>query len=259
MIARRPRHTAAALTCLLLICGTFGCVRDEIVRQPAAPPPATGEVATSENDSGGEARSGDSGEQTTAASNKTPSTVDGNFRPLAGKVKFKRDDGSTAFSYKPADDGAKLVDGDEKELARFNVKEARLKVKRPDDSEAGNIRISTDRLKIENPAGDKLFELQRQADGDWKLDNAEEQLVYRLKLRDYGIEIEDADDNSLFKVKLKDGKLSVRDPSENTVLSTKDKFPTLAAAAMMLEKIEDEALRHGVAVVIALEIGGVKP
>jgi hypothetical protein len=181
------------------------------------------------------------------------------FKPLSGKVKFKTGNDETAFSFKPADDGAKLVDGDEKELARFNVAPARLKVKNPDDSEAGNIRITMDRLKVDDPQGGKMFELQRQPDGDWKLDDKDENLVYKIKRRDYGYELEAPDETSLFKIKLKKGKLSIRDSQDNTVYSTKDSFPQLSAAVIMMEEIKSQPLRAGLAVAIALQIDGLAP
>ncbi len=181
------------------------------------------------------------------------------FQPLADKVKFKLGNDKTAYSFKPADGGAKWVDGDEKELARFRVYADRIKVKNPDDSEAGNIRISPTRLKVEGANGEKLCELQRQSDGDWKLDDADEQLVYRIKVRDYGFEIESPDDKSLFKIKKKGDKISVRNPAEETILSTKDDVPLLAVAVLMLEKVENKSLRGAMAMSFALQVGGLKP
>ena len=52
---------------------------------------------------------------------------------LSTKLKFKTDSGATAFSIKPQDDGGKLVDGKENELARFNLSGDKMKIKDPSD------------------------------------------------------------------------------------------------------------------------------
>lgn len=158
---------------------------------------------------------------------------------LREKIKFKSDDGKTAFSIKPQDDGAKLVDADEMELARFNVDGNKLKIKAPDDEVMGYIVAADGQYKIKNAQQDvELWELQRQDDGDWKLKDGQETLIYKIKVRDYGFEIEDADEVSRFKVKLKDGKSSLRDASDKTVFSTHDSLPTIAVACLGCEAIE---------------------
>ena len=48
---------------------------------------------------------------------------------LTAKIKFKSGDGNTVCSVKPQDDGAKLVDASEKEIARFKLSDSKLKVK----------------------------------------------------------------------------------------------------------------------------------
>ena len=274
----RPINLAAAVALALSLGTLLGCVHDEVkpgAPAAAAPQNAPAKTAThAANDDGSASGGGTSAAENRpadTASEKTAEAGDAStttealndqqavFTPLAAKVKFKTDGGATIISFKAASDGAKAIDGDDSEFARFNVRTARVKVKKPDDSEAGNIRITATRLKIENPQDEKLFELQRQDDGDWKLDDANEKLVYRIKKREYGYEIEDANEESLYKIKLKDGKLSIRDAGDKTVMATKDPFPPLAAAALVLDQIQDAPLRYGIAVAFALEVDGLKP
>lgn len=169
------------------------------------------------------------------------------------KIKFKADGGETAFSLKRADDGAKLVDGSEAELARYSLKENKLKIKAPDDSVTGYVIALDGYLKIEN--GDQtveLFKLQRQDDGDWKLERGDGTFLSRVKKRDYGFEIENEADESLGKIKLKDGKTSIRDAGDKTLLYTKDPVATMAVACLALDEIESQELRAGLMAMMIL-------
>ncbi|MEO2010175.1 MAG: hypothetical protein ABGX22_15985 [Pirellulaceae bacterium] len=175
---------------------------------------------------------------------------------LSAKIKFKTENGDTAFSLKPQDDGAKLVDADERELARFNLSGSKLKVKDANDLVLGYIVASAGKYKIKNASqGVELWKLQRQDDGDWKLEDEKDQLIYKIKKREYGFEIEDATETSLFKVKLKDGKSSLRDTSDHTVFSTKDQVPTIAVSCLGFETIESLPLRSALMTMLIIDAG----
>ncbi len=175
---------------------------------------------------------------------------------LSAKIKFKKENGDTAFSIKPQDDGAKLVDADEQELARFNLSGSKLKVKDPDDTVLGYVIASAGRYKIEDANQEvELWKLQQQEDGDWKLEDGQDQLIYKIKKREYGFEIEDATDNSLFKAKLKEGKTSLRNASEQTVYSTKDQVPTIAVTCLGFEKIDSLPLRTALMTMLIFDDG----
>ncbi len=166
--------------------------------------------------------------------------------PLSGKIKFKTGDGDTAFSLKPEEDGAKLVNADERELARFNLNGSKLKIKGPDDNVLGYVIASDGKLKIKDSEQEKeLWRLQQQSDGDWKLEDGREQLIYKIKVREYGFEIEDATEHSVFKVKLKEGKTSIRNASDQTLYYTKDQVPTLATTCLGFESIKNLPLQAG--------------
>ena len=95
----------------------------------------------------------------------------GSKRPAAvqPKVKVKNGDGETAFSIKWKDDGAKMVDGQEQELARYNVSPGKMKVKDPDDQVLAYLvgLPSGGRVKVKDASQEKeLFKLIRQDDGE---------------------------------------------------------------------------------------------
>lgn len=169
------------------------------------------------------------------------------------KVKFKSADGQVQMSLKPQSDGAKLVDGQEQELARYTLSGDKLKIKNAADETLGYIIAYPDRLKVRDATQKKeLWNLRRQSDGDWKLEAADGTLACRVSKRDYGFEIEKPDDTSWRKIKLKDGKLSLRDEREQTYLSTKDGFPVTAGACLALEPIESQPIRCGLATMMLI-------
>ena len=166
-------------------------------------------------------------------------------------VTFKAGSGDRLYEVKFEADGAKLVDPDEKEIARFNVAGQKVKVKLADDSVVAYIVVKAGEFQIRDESQKtELFELKGQSDGDWKLKDGEDHLLAVIKKRDYGFEIEDGAEKSLFKSKLKDGKRSLRNANDETVLYTKDEFPPLGVACLGLEQIESLPVRAGLAVAL---------
>ena len=178
-----------------------------------------------------------------ALSDRTELTSSGG---LTDKVKFKSGAETTVFSLKPMDDGAKLVDANEREIARYNLSESKLKIKGPNDKVLGYITASGSDFKVKNAEQDvELWKLQQQDDGEWKLEDGNDKIIYKIKMREYGYEIEDNADNSLYKVKFKDGKTSLRDQEEKTVCYTKDNVSTLAVTCLGFEEIESLEIKAG--------------
>ena len=175
---------------------------------------------------------------------------------LRAKLKFKDASGQTAFSIKPQSNGAKLVDGQERELGRFSLKGSKLKIKDANDTVLGYVNASAGKYKVKSADGKTdLWDLQRQSGGGWKLQDAQDQMVYRIKKRDYGFEIEDVANNSLFKVKLKSGKTSLRDSSEQTVYSTRDQVSAIAVTCLGLTAIDSLPLKAALLTMLANETG----
>lgn len=172
---------------------------------------------------------------------------------LEDKIKFKTENGETAFSIKPENDGAKLVDSAEHELARFNLKGSKLKIKDPKDQVLGYIIAVADGYKIENADQNAtLWKLQKQEDGDWKFEDSQGTLIYKVKRRDYGFEIESPLEASLYKVKFREGKTSLRDSSDRTVYYTKDRVRPMAVSCLGFESIDRLPLKTGLLTMLLL-------
>lgn len=168
-------------------------------------------------------------------------------------IAFKNGAGDRAYEIKFKADGAKLVDPEEKELARFNVDGSKMKIKLPDDSVVAYIVAKDDELQIRDHSQKvELFELKRQSDGDWKLKDGNDGELAVIKKRDYGYEIEDGNEKSLFKSKLKEDKRSLRNASDETVLYTRDTISPLCVAVLGLEQIESFPMRTGLAAAVML-------
>lgn len=229
---RSASGISVASIVFVLLCGVPGCEAQH------EPPEATSQTAVRTTVPAASEQASLTAEAPEAID--APEQVAG----VESKIKFKHKDGSTAFSIKPEADGAKLVDANEKEIARFNVSGAKLKIKDTKDIVLGYVIFSDGKYKVENADQSKeLWKLQPQSDGDWKFENGDGRLIYKLKKREYGFEIEDGNENSLSKIKLKDGKTSLRDSSETTVLFTKDQVSTLAFACLGLETTNSPAIK----------------
>ena len=188
----------------------------------------------------------------------TPVVDRGSDRPvnlaengLKQKVKFKRGDGSVAFVLNPKDNGAKMVDGNNEELARLAVDpKQRVKMKNAADEVLGYIVPGNGYWKIENPEQtQELYILRRQDNGDYKLEDGESRPIYRIKARNYGFEIETPQQQSLYKIKVKENKITLRDAEDKTVLSTEFGFTPIAVACFgfkKLNKAQQAALAYAI-------------
>jgi len=169
------------------------------------------------------------------------------------RVKLKDGEGAAAYELKKKDDGAKLVDPDDAEVARFKLSGTKLKVKGPDEKVLGYIVVSDGELKVKDAEQTReLFEIQRGEDGDWKLKDGDDKLLLRIKKRDYGWEIETPADERQAKVKSDGGKVSLRDAGEKTLYYRKDPVKPLALAMLGLSPVEPFELRAGLMAAVQL-------
>jgi hypothetical protein len=185
--------------------------------------------------------------QTSSSAQNNPSAVVTNTE----KIKFKQEGGAEDFALKPEADGAKYLDGKDKELARFNVDGGgKVKIKNPADQVLGYVVTKEGYWKIENADQTKeLYVLRRQNDGDYKLEDAADKEIYRIKARDYGFEVESPDKQSLYKVKVKNGKTSLINAADKPVFSTKSQVSPIAIASFgfdVLSKEQKAALAYAV-------------
>lgn len=155
-----------------------------------------------------------------------------------GKLKFKDADDRERFSLKAREDGAKLVDGEDRELARYKWKGASLKVSGPDDAVLGHIVGSAGgALTVRDAAQTQiLFTLARQGTG-WRLNDGKGELLYLVSPDDDGARIQDGSGAGVAHVKVREGKVSVRDMEGRTLLATKSLIRPDAAAVLAFEKL----------------------
>jgi hypothetical protein len=193
-------------------------------------------------------------ELSTTSSPQTSPLAQNNLSSVATsteKIKFKQEGGAEDFALKTEADGAKLLDGKDKELARFNVDAGgKVKIKNPDDKVLGYVVIKDGYWKIENADQTKeLYVLRSQNDGDYKLEDAADKEIYRIKARDYGFEVESPDKQSLYKVKVKNGKTYLINAADKPVYSTKSQVNPAAIASFgfdVLSKEQQAALAYAV-------------
>ena len=167
----------------------------------------------------------------TGKSNTTTSNTD--------KIKFKKPGGATAFSLKMMDNGLKLVDDSENEIARITISNSgKYKAKDSADEVLAYVTGNAPKFQIKNAAQDEtLFNFQQQPDGDWKLESGDETLLCKIGKRDYGWKIEDANEKALGKVKADSGRTTVRDGDEKDLFYTNDSISSLAAVPFVLTQL----------------------
>ncbi|MCP3168974.1 hypothetical protein [Myxococcus qinghaiensis] len=174
-----------------------------------------------------------------APSSQAQSATAGDEVPLPGKLKFKDADDRERFSLKPKDDGAKLVDGEDRELARFKWKGTALKVSGPDDTALGYVVGSAGGALTVRDGEQRqvLYTLARQGSG-WRLTDAKGALLYTVSSDNEGARIEDASGTEVARVKVREGKVSLREPGGKTLLATKSLVSADAAACLAFEKLD---------------------
>ncbi len=153
------------------------------------------------------------------------------------KLKFDNGANQRAFALKDKDDGAKLVDADENELARLKDKGDKTEVRTPDDVVVAIITGDADKLKIESPTREERFALKRYEDGDYKLKTAAGETLYVLKAKDYGFKIRDANGADVAKVKKSADKVKLKDAKGETLYETKADIPAIAVACLAFEGV----------------------
>jgi hypothetical protein len=177
-----------------------------------------------------------------AASPQIAQPATGSVAAQNQTIQFKLGDGSAAFSINPKADGAKLVDGKGKELARFKSSDRqKIKIKDAADHSLGFIVTESGYWKIKNTdQTERLYSLRLQKDGSYKLEDGANQQLYHIKVRDYGLEIETLEKHSLYKVKLKDGKTYLYNAQDKTVVYTEETVPLMTVACFGLDGLGRE-------------------
>jgi|GEM_PF-1860301 len=158
---------------------------------------------------------------------------------LQSALKFKEDGGRERFSLKPKPDGARLVDAEDRELARYKWKGASLKVSGPDDVALGYVVGSAGGALTVRDGEQRhvRYTLARQGPG-WRLNDMKGALLYSVWPEDDGARLQDGAGADVARVKVREGKVSLRDAEGRTLLSTKSLLGAEAAACLAFEPMD---------------------
>ncbi|WP_414551771.1 hypothetical protein [Anabaena sp. CCY 0017] len=167
------------------------------------------------------------------------------------KIKFKTEFGADLFSLKQQDNGAKLVDGNDQELARIRENTpGKLKIKNASEKVLGYVISQKGQWKLENPEESQvLYILKIQNDGHYTLEDAANKAIYQIQTQNNTWEINTPDQKLVYQVRIKDGKTSLRDASATTVFSTKSEISPIAFACFgfdVLTREQQAALAYAV-------------
>jgi hypothetical protein len=160
-------------------------------------------------------------------------------RPALARPPLKVRDagGHEVYTVKWLEDGAKLVDPRDQELARMKPREDRVKINGPDDAPIGTLSGDATKIKIEGPDKAVLFVLRRQTDGDYKLEDAHDGLLAKLKIKGDAVRVEDAGGATLCKAKRKGGKLVLTDAAEAPTLTAEGTASLMGFAVLGLQRL----------------------
>ncbi len=155
---------------------------------------------------------------------------------LAHKLKIE---GRQAFSIKPKDDGAKLVDASDQELARYKSEKSGFRIKGPDDAAIAEIEVKGDEIRVLR-GGAIVYELKRYPDGDLKLKDASKVELFHIKKKDgAAFEIEDGKGARVAKADVNAaGKTKVKDATGAEIWVGKDGVGAAALACLAFDGVD---------------------
>ncbi|MCG6137786.1 MAG: hypothetical protein MET45_24650 [Nostoc sp. LLA-1] len=158
------------------------------------------------------------------------------------KIKFKTEFGADLFSLKQQTNEAKLVDGNEQELAKMREEEpGKLKIKNASDKVLGYVIREKGLWTIKNPEQTQsLYILKRHNAQKYTLEDTTKKEIYQIKTQNDRWEINTPQQNLLYQVRIRDGKTSLRNASANTVFSTKSEIAPIAFACFGLDILTRE-------------------
>lgn len=175
-------------------------------------------------------------ESTAKGANSASSAQKNGGALLAEKLKIE---GRQAFSIKPKDDGAKLVDDGDKELARYKTEKSGFRIKGPDDAAIAEIEVKGDEVRVVR-GGATIYELKRYPDGDFKLKDASKAELFHVKKKDgAAFEVEDAKGARVAKVDVNAaGKTKVKDATGAEIWVAKDRVSATALACLAFDGVD---------------------
>jgi hypothetical protein len=154
------------------------------------------------------------------------------------KLKVRDAAGITVFEVKCRPDGAKLVDGAEKELARLKSEPGRIRVKGPDESRLASVTGNAPLWNVEGPDGKTiLFKYSRLASGDCQLTDGSDKVLLKLQKCSYGFCVSSAEGTTVGVIRAKGGKVAVEDAAGKLKLSVRESTDAATVAVLGLEPL----------------------
>lgn len=170
----------------------------------------------------------------------TPTTVATVSESLE-KIKFKTEGGADLFALKPRNDGAKLVDGKEQELARIKTESSgKIKIKDAQDKVLGYVINSESSWTVQSPDKKDLYILKRNGNNNYQLQDKNQKQIYQIQTNKTGLAISTAENKLVYQVRIKEGKISLRNTSGSTIFSTKSNISPIAFACFGLDELTRE-------------------
>ncbi|MBJ6764981.1 hypothetical protein JGU66_29810 [Myxococcaceae bacterium JPH2] len=157
---------------------------------------------------------------------------------LGEKLKFKDGDDREVLSLKPKPDGAKLIDGEGREVARYKWKGSDLEVSGPDDAVLARVSREGDGFAVrEARSGPVRFSLVRDGAG-WRLLDGAGAPRYAVVAEGAGFRVSEPSGEERLRVHVREGKVSLREPSGRTRFATKSPVRPVAVACLGFESLD---------------------
>jgi hypothetical protein len=158
------------------------------------------------------------------------------------KIKFRTEFGADLFALKQQANGAKLVDGNDEELAKMRENTpGKIKIKNPAEQVLGYVIREKGVWKLENQASSaSLYTLKRENAAFYILEDAANQPIYYIKQQNNSWEVNTPNKNLVYQVRIRDGKTSLRNSSATTVFYTKSTISPIAFACFGLDVLTRE-------------------
>ncbi|WP_236068587.1 hypothetical protein [Citreicoccus inhibens] len=157
---------------------------------------------------------------------------------LVEKLKFKDDEDREVLSLKPKPDGAKLIDGEGREVARYKWKGADLEVSGPDDAVLARVSREGDGFVVRDArSGPVRFSLVRDGAG-WRLLDGAGAPRYAVVADGSGFRVSEPSGEERLRVHVREGKVSLREPSGRTRFATKSPVRPVAVACLGFESLD---------------------
>ena len=153
--------------------------------------------------------------------------------------------------------GSRLLDGQGQELARYSPPaKGRVAVRDADNMVVGWIVIRDDRLQVRAVDGATIrFRFQRRENGNWKLEDGQDNLICKINRRVDGWEVKNPSGERMARVRKSENATTVSDGMGKTLASTTADIDGLVVACLEMGGVESLPLRGGVMLAVMNSFG----